>query len=139
MKNHVFVDSNIWIYSFIAESDEKYVKVEKFLESCFRENIIIVSFQVINEVAFKLKRKSFSEEKIRNIIVAMEENCTVVDFSLDLLLKASALREQYSFSFWDSLITASSISANCKTLYSEDMQDGMEVAGLTITNPLKQN
>jgi predicted nucleic acid-binding protein len=44
--------------------------------------------------------------------------------SLDLLVvkNASRLRQQYSFSFWDSLIIASALEAGVTLLYSEDMQ-----------------
>ena len=62
--------------------------------------------------------------------------------SLDLLVvkNASRLRQQYSFSFWDSLIIASALEAGVTLLYSEDMQDGILVAGtLEIINPFKEN
>ena len=62
--------------------------------------------------------------------------------SLDLLVvkNASRLRQQYSFSFWDSLIIASALEAGVTLLYSEDMQDGILVAGtLEIINLFKEN
>ena len=62
--------------------------------------------------------------------------------SLDLLVvkNASRLRQQYSFSFWDSLIIDSALEAGVTLLYSEDMQDGILVAGtLEIINPFKEN
>ena len=62
--------------------------------------------------------------------------------SLDLLVvkNASRLRQQYSFSFWDSLIIARALEAGVTLLYSEDMQDGILVAGtLEIINPFKEN
>jgi predicted nucleic acid-binding protein len=52
-------------------------------------------------------------------------------------LQAQQLRENYCFSFWDSLIVAAALKANCETLYSEDMQDGLLVnKTLRIINPL---
>ena len=62
--------------------------------------------------------------------------------SLDLLVvkNASRLRQQYSFSFWDSLIIASALEVGVTLLYSEDMQDGILVAGtLEIINLFKEN
>jgi hypothetical protein len=56
-----------------------------------------------------------------------------------LLLKASTLREQYAFSFWDSMIVSSALHANVSVLYSEDMQDGLVVENrMRIINPLKE-
>jgi predicted nucleic acid-binding protein len=56
----------------------------------------------------------------------------------NILLSASQLRQEYSFSFWDSMVIACALAANAETLYSEDMQDGLIVHGtLQIINPLK--
>ena len=55
-----------------------------------------------------------------------------------LLLKASALREQYTFSFWDSTIVSSALHAGASVLYSEDMQDGLVVENrMRIINPFE--
>ena len=41
------------------------------------------------------------------------------------------------FSFWDRLIVAGALEANCLQLYSEDMQHGQVIdRRLTILNPL---
>ena len=61
-----------------------------------------------------------------------------LEFNSAILLKASQLRSQYQFSFWDSLIVASSISAGTSFLISEDMQHGMIVEKLLeIINPFQ--
>jgi len=138
MKAPVFVDSNLWIYLFLQDKRDKYLTVRDLLEKFNKENTITISYQVLNEVAVNLKKKGFSEEKLRTIIKIMEEVTIVIDFSIDILLNASEIREKHSISFWDSLIIACSIAANCKILYSEDMQDGWEVEGLSIINPFKQ-
>jgi predicted nucleic acid-binding protein len=55
-------------------------------------------------------------------------------------MRASELRTGYSFSFWDSLIVGTALSAGANTLYSEDMQDGLIVANqLTLINPFKRS
>jgi predicted nucleic acid-binding protein len=39
------------------------------------------------------------------------------------------LAEQYSFLVYDALILAAALRARCKTLYSEDFQDGQIIDG----------
>jgi predicted nucleic acid-binding protein len=39
------------------------------------------------------------------------------------------------FSFWNALIVKASLASGCKTLYSEDMQHGLVLDGMTIENP----
>lgn len=133
--NHVFIDSNIWLYLFIGDNKHKLQAVKNLLVTCNTNNTIMISFQVLNEVAFNLKKKGFSEEAIRRIISTMEETSIVIDFSVDIILHASKLREKNSFSYWDSLIIACAAAANCKMLYSEDMQEGRVIEALRIENP----
>jgi len=61
-----------------------------------------------------------------------------VEVSKTFLLKASALREQYAFSFWDSTIVSIALHAGASVLYSEDMQSGLVVENrVRIINPFE--
>src|SRR5207244_1109319 len=43
---------------------------------------------------------------------------------------------KYGFPFYDALIAAAALEAECTTLYSEDFQDGQVIEGrLTVRNP----
>jgi predicted nucleic acid-binding protein len=55
--------------------------------------------------------------------------------SINLYDKALMLREETEYSFYDSLILAAAIEMGCKTLLSEDLQDGRTIHNLTILNP----
>jgi predicted nucleic acid-binding protein len=49
-----------------------------------------------------------------------------------------ALAERYGFSTWDAMIVASALLAGCDVLWTEDLQDGMEIAGgLMVRNPFQ--
>jgi predicted nucleic acid-binding protein len=43
--------------------------------------------------------------------------------------------DRYQLSVYDAMIVASAHQAGCKALYTEDLQDGMAILGLTIRNP----
>lgn len=46
-----------------------------------------------------------------------------------------ALAERHGFSTWDAMIVASALLAGCDVLWTEDLQDGMEIeGGLRVTN-----
>ena len=136
MKEKIFVDSNVWIYLFTSNEVSKNTIARNFItENSLNNNILIISYQVLNEVAAVLKiKKKFSEEKIRFVIETMLNLCVVQDFTKNILLKASALRDEHNFSYWDSLIVATAAEANCNKLYSEDMQHRQAVSGLIIHN-----
>ena len=128
-----FIDSNIWLYAFIEGEDA--FKLSK-AQSLVKANNITVSTQVINEVCVNLVKKAkFTEPDVRSMIASFYNRYTVVSQDQAIFLKASKVREQHSFSFWDSLIFASAIFSGAKVLYSEDMQDGFEIEGVCIVNP----
>jgi len=52
-----------------------------------------------------------------------------------LYQSALDLHARYQFSFYDSLIIAAALAAGCTRLYSEDLQHGQRIEGLTIENP----
>lgn len=53
----------------------------------------------------------------------------------DTYLKALELIDRLSLSFYDALIVAAAMEAKCDTLYTEDLQAGQKIEGLTIVNP----
>jgi predicted nucleic acid-binding protein len=130
-----FVDTNIWRYAFV-EGDElrKSARARSLLEA---GRAVIVSPQVINEVGVNLiKKAQFSELQVQQLIESFYAKYVVVEESKALLLKASALREQYAFSFGASTIESSALHAGASVLYSEDMQAGLVVENrVRIINP----
>jgi len=46
-----------------------------------------------------------------------------------------ALRTRFSLSHWDAMLLAACKTGGVTNLYSEDMQDGMNYDGVTVTNP----
>ena len=96
-----FVDTNIWLYAFIEGQDrQKTARAKGLLEA---SHTIIVSAQVINEVCVNLLKKAqFAEQQVQQLIESFYVKYMVIELSKTLLLKALALRVQYTFSFWDS-------------------------------------
>ena len=136
MIEKIFVDSNVWVYLFTSSDESKNTVARSFIaENSLNNNIMVISYQVLNEVAAVLKnKKKFSEEKIRFVIETMLDLCVLQDFTKNILLKASVLRDEHRFSYWDSLIVATASEARCNKLSSEDMQHGRDISGLTIYN-----
>ena len=62
----------------------------------------------------------------------------VVPLTADTHAAAVELARDHVLAFYDALIVASAIEAGCGTLYSEDLQHGRAIAGLTIQNPFIQ-
>jgi predicted nucleic acid-binding protein len=134
MTDKIFIDSNIWCYFFIKDEHEKYKIAERFLLEKANHSIFVISYQVINEVTNKLIQKKINSGITKENVQYMYKICTIQDFSKDIIMLAFSLRGKYSLSFWDSIIVASAINSNCNILASEDMQDGLQINNMTITN-----
>jgi predicted nucleic acid-binding protein len=95
-----FVDTNIWLYAFIAGQDAaKSAKARQLLQ----ENVtsLIVSSQVINEICVNLIRKAHvPESTLAPLIHSFYRKYPVVMLDEAVQIAASQLREQLSLSFW---------------------------------------
>jgi predicted nucleic acid-binding protein len=138
MHNRIFVDSNIWLYLFLQDDNKKYKTSEEYLLKNNLNSTFIITYQVINEVANILMKNNFTEIEIRENIEYLFKVCTLQDFTKEIMLIASSVREKYTVSFWDSIIIGSALFAKCDTLVSEDMQDGLMIDNkLLIKNIFK--
>lgn len=138
----IFIDSNIWLYRLLADQDpdpQEDARKRRIAITLTESEGIVVSTQIINEVCSVLIRRSaLNESQILDLIEDFETHCTVIKLTISTLKQASNLRNQYNFSFWDSLIISTALSGGASILYSEDMQDSLVVANqLEIVNPFK--
>jgi len=142
MAAKVFVDTNIWLYGLTAAQDgeggDKRAVTLDLLSKLIKETVIVVSVQVINEFHWNMTKKFSQQDKATLELVAanIEPITIIMDLGYSIYRQAFELRRKYSLSFWDSLIIASSLDASCETLYTEDMQDGLNIENqLVIANP----
>ena len=135
MKDSAFLDSNIFLYAF---STKDLTKQE--IAASLVVKPMTISTQVINEVSSNLiKKLKFPNNDISEFVEDCYLRYSVVDFTKNIFIKASELREKYNFSYYDSLIVSSALLSHCSTLYSEDMHHGLIIEEqLTIINPFTQ-
>lgn len=51
------------------------------------------------------------------------------------LIAAMQLHQRYNLQFFDALLLATARNAGCHTLFTEDMQSGRTVEGISLLNP----
>jgi predicted nucleic acid-binding protein len=95
-----------------------------------------VSVQVLNEFASLARRKhALPWSNVRTVLAAVRSTCTVASLTTTTHEVGLALAERYQLNVYDGMIVAAAQLAGCTVLYSEDMQDGLVIDGLTIRNP----
>lgn len=134
MSDKCFVDSNVWLYAFMDENSSKRDKALNVIESAGT----VLSTQIINEVCCNLLRKAgYTELEIQQTVANFRARYPILNVTTDIIYRASQLRISHSFSYWDSVIIATAMEANCGIVYSEDMHNGLQIGNLKIVNPFR--
>ena len=134
----VFVDTNVILYSRDRTDPTRWSQARRWLEVLAAHDLAVVSPQVVNEfVAVSLRR--FREVPRDEVHRRAEELLPWCRVALDAQTSALAMTVQtrYEISWWDALIVASALQAECRYLLSEDMQPGMSFGQLTVIHPFE--
>ncbi|MBX9587657.1 MAG: PIN domain-containing protein [Hyphomonadaceae bacterium] len=127
-----FFDSNILIY--LTDTDSG--KAEQ-TEALLAEGGTI-SVQVLNEFAnVALRKVRLSWPETREFLDTFRATLEIMHLTLETHERGLDLAERYQLSVYDGTIVAAAQLAGCKTLYSEDMHDGLVIDGLTVRNPYR--
>jgi predicted nucleic acid-binding protein len=126
-----FFDTNVVLYLLSADP-AKADRAEELLAIGGT-----ISVQVLNEfVAVASRKLRMSWIEIREVLTQVRAVCVVEPVTIETHERALRLAERYGISIYDALIVSAALLANCKTLHSEDMQDGQVIERqLTIRNP----
>lgn len=127
------LDSNVLIYAF--GTDPRADTADGLLrKGC------VISVQALNEFTNVARRKmGMPWGEIREAVSAIQMLCRpVIPLEIEAHAKAIAIAERYQLSFFDALMVAVGLTADCGVLWSEDMQDGLVIEGkLRIRNPFQ--
>lgn len=138
MNAEFFLDTNILVYTFDPRHAEKQVRARELVEWALRAQAGVISFQVVQEFLNLATRKFPAPmppaDALRYLEVVLAPLCRVFP-GMSLYERAIGIHERWRYGFYDSLIVASALEAECPVLYTEDLQDGQKVEGLTIVNP----
>ena len=127
-----FFDTNVLVY-LISADEAKSGSAEALLASGG-----VVSVQVLNEFVAVARRKfRIALPTIKTILSTVRAVCQVTPVDLATHDLGLALVERFGFSIYDGLIVAAAQQAGCPMLYTEDLQDGQIIDGLTIRNPFQ--
>ena len=135
-----FIDSNVLVYLFDETDEHKRGTAEQIVESALQTHGASISHQVIQETLNVLTRKlsvPMTPEAAKSFMEDVLVPLWRVSPSSALYHRALDVQARYRYGFYDSLIVAAALDAGCVRLYSEDLQDGQKIGGLTIENPFE--
>ncbi|HEY0281880.1 MAG TPA: PIN domain-containing protein [Rhizomicrobium sp.] len=125
-----FFDTNVLLY-LVSPDSAKADRVEALLAQ--RGTI---SIQVLDEFASVATRKFGKKlSEVREVLSLIRLVCEVKAANIETHDLGLDIAERCKFSVYDSMLLAAAIQARCSTFYTEDLQHGRKLEGLTIRNP----
>ncbi len=135
MRNKVFLDSNIFVYSIDKYSKKKQKKARELIKEVAANNTIVISTQVLQEFYVATTKKLGAEPLAVKEIINSFEKFEIITITLEMIKDAIDISLLNKISFWDALIVITAESAKCSVLFTEDLNSGQVIKGVTIINP----
>jgi predicted nucleic acid-binding protein len=95
----------------------------------------VVSTQVFQEFYVVATSKLGVEPLLAKKIIGSLANFETVTVDLPLIKQAIDICVADNISFWDALIVSAAAAAQCKTIWTEDLNHGQLINGVKIENP----
>jgi predicted nucleic acid-binding protein len=135
-----FIDTNVFVYSFDDRQPQKKEKALALIREALRTSMGMISTQVIQEFLNVATQKFAVPMKIEGakeyLRLVLNPLCQVYP-NMALYESCLELQEETKYSFYDAMILAAAVQGGCASLYSEDLQDGQEIRGVTVANPFR--
>ena len=126
-----FFDTSVLLYLLSGDT----ARADRVEELLLKRGTINV--QVLNELAaVALRKHALSLAELREFLRSIRELCIPQPLTVEIHERGLEIAERYGYSLYDSMIIAAALQADCRTLYSEDLQHGQVIdKRLTVTNP----
>jgi len=138
MSGNFFLDTNLFVYSFDVNPPKKARRANELIREAISTRKGVVSYQVVQEffsVALRRFVKPMRPEEAEQYLTTVFRPLLVVHSSQALYNEALQVVRRYRFAWYDALIVAGALQAQCGVLYSEDFQHGQRLGELEIRNP----
>ena len=133
-----FIDTNVLLYAISTARDERHKHAQALL--VLDSDDLALSVQVLQEFYVQATRPSKANHVTHEQAVNLIESWLrfrVQDNSIAVLQGALSTKLRWGISYWDAAIVEAARAAACPTLLTEDLQDGMDFAGVRVLNPFR--
>ena len=132
----VFVDTNVLLYAVSTVPDEE--KKNGTARAILARDDLVLSAQVLQEFYVQATRATKPDRLAHEVAVNLVESWLrfrIVETTVPLVQQALATAARWRISYWDAAIVEAARRGDCPEVLSEDLQAGMNFAGVTVRNP----
>ena len=140
MNGRFFLDTNVFVYSFDDHAPAKVKRAVSLIRKAVETRKGVVSYQIVQEffnVAVRRFAKPMSAADADHYMSTVFRPLWTVHSSEVLFRNALRICQDSHLAWYDSLAVAAAIEAQCKVLYSEDLQHSRNFGDLQILNPFR--
>lgn len=136
MTGRLFVDTNILIYALDPADPTKRSISADLLRQAIRSHSLTLSPQSLNEAYRVLteRRRLVPVAEARSYLRTLAA-WAIAPLDASTTQRAWEVQDKAKVSWWDSLLIASALLAECRLFVSEDLHDGAIIDGMRIVNP----
>ncbi len=135
MNGLAFFDTNVLVYADDASVPQKQSRAIQLITDHQRRGSLVVSLQVMQEYFAAATRKLGVDPELAQRKIELLARSHVVRFEANDVIAAIELHRLLRISFWDALIVHAARLSGAAVLYTEDLQHGASLAGVSTINP----
>ncbi len=128
-----FVDTNVWLYAHLEAPGDRRHGIALDLVTALTDGVI--SPQVAAEYYAVMLRNGRDDAWIQHNLSEIMNYTRCHPHDERVIRRSWGVRNRYGFSSWDCQILAAELDSGCSILYSEDLQHGQNIEGLTVVDP----
>jgi predicted nucleic acid-binding protein len=132
-----FVDTNVLLYAHDVSAGDKQTIARGLLARLAADRAGAVSIQVLQEFYVNATRKLGAPLSRKDALkqVNMFATWAVHSPTASDVMEAAKIAEDNTVSFWDAMVVRSAAEMRCATLWTEDLNNGQQIEGVTVANP----
>jgi predicted nucleic acid-binding protein len=135
-----FVDTNIWVCAIAGDDPRRSVIAQDLVRGLMAAQALRTSTQVLQELYVTVTRKVRTPLEPARALCYLDQIAAwpsvVSDYGA--VREAVELSTSASLSLWDAPIVVAAARSGATRLYSEDMQDGRRILGVTMVDPFRE-
>jgi predicted nucleic acid-binding protein len=134
-----FVDTNVLVYAYDTGAGDRHETARELVGDLGDSQSGALSVQVLQEFYVTISRKAqvpVPPAEARRHLLALSRWAVHAPTPSDVIAAAEAA-ERHQLSFWDAMILRSARQLGCSTLWTEALNAGQVVDGVTVVNPFE--
>lgn len=132
-----FLDTDVLVDVHDPSADPRHTAARDLIDRLFTQRQGVLSVQVLQEVFVTIARKvrvpvhaDIATQRLRSL-----SRWRVHAPLADDVIAAASISERHRISLWDAMIVRSALQTGCRTLWTEDLNDGQRIDDVVVRNP----